>query len=528
MKEINMFIPFLMMISYIICVVLLSYRASFSKKAKAEKVNQSFEDYYTAGKSMPAIIVGLLTIVTFYSGTTFTGRVGFCYNYGFVAITSIISCSMVGIIMYFLSEKIWPISKKYHLSTLSDFMELRYQTKWIKLLIACTILVFNIVWLITEIKTLGMIVNVASNTKISIEIGSIIAFSIIIFYVITGGVRSVAAVDSFSAILMLFGSVITVFYIAFHYYDGNIINIFSEVQKIAPEKIVFDTKGIFSGPYWISSIIMSGICMMVYPSNYMSICLAKDVKSVKKSALLASLSGIWLVVFVIFAYSALGLSNSDLVITNPEESLLLMINHSGNAFIMGLVTTFILAATLGTLDSTLISLSGIISNDIFINIKKIKSKEKCIGYYKYNDTKENIEKNGIKEVRLTRIIIFILGLIALILSQFEFPLMVIMVNYATNGLVQIVPLVVGGLYWKKATSKGAATALISGVSSYILMEYFKINIGGYFLSFPALLINIIVFIVVSKKTFDPNDKTEHNIRIMNDFFDTKNIDISEE
>ena len=238
MKEINMIVPFLMMISYIICVVVLSYRASFSKKAREKKINQSFEDYYTAGKSMPAVVVGLLTIVTFYSGTTFTGRVGFCYNYGFVAITSIVSCSMVGIIMYFLSEKIWPISKKYHLSTLSDFMELRYETKWIKLLIACTILSFNIIWLITEIKTLGMVVNVASNSKISIEVGSIIAFSVIMLYVITGGIRSVAAVDSFSAVLMLCGSLITVFYIAFHYYDGNIINIFAEVQKVAPEKII--------------------------------------------------------------------------------------------------------------------------------------------------------------------------------------------------------------------------------------------------------------------------------------------------
>lgn len=525
MKEINMIVPFLMMISYIICVVVLSYRASFSKKAREKKINQSFEDYYTAGKSMPAVVVGLLTIVTFYSGTTFTGRVGFCYNYGFVAITSIVSCSMVGIIMYFLSEKIWPISKKYHLSTLSDFMELRYETKWIKLLIACTILSFNIIWLITEIKTLGMVVNVASNSKISIEVGSIIAFSVIMLYVITGGIRSVAAVDSFSAVLMLCGSLITVFYIAFHYYDGNIINIFAEVQKVAPEKIIFDTNGIYTEPYWISSIIMSAICMMVYPSNYMSICLAKDVKSVKKSALMASLSGIWLVVFVVFAYAALGLSDSGLLVSNPEESLLLMINNSGNALIMGLVTTFILAATLGTLDSTLISLSGIVSNDIFTNIKKIRAKEKCLGYYNYDEIKSTMEENGHNEVRLTRIIIFVLGIIAMILSQYETPLMVLMVNYATNGLVQIVPLVIGGLYWRKATAKGAAAALISGVSSYLLMEYLKVNIGGYFLSFPALLINTIVFIVVSKLTFNPQNHTEHHERILNDFFNKESIDI---
>lgn len=514
-------VPFIMMGIYICIVIFLSYHATLSKKMREKLKNQTFEEYYTAGKSMPAFIVGLVTIVTFYSGTTFTGRVGFAYNFGFVAATSIVSCSMVGVIMFFLSEKIWPLSKKYRLSTLSDLMELRYQTKWIKLLIALTIVSFNIIWLITEIRTLGLIVNIASANAVPVQVGSAILFAIIILYVATGGIRSVAAVDSFSSALMLAGSVVTIIFIVIVYYGGDFGTIFETVRTGYPEKMVFDLNGKFSIPYWVSSVIVSGVVMLAYPSNYMGICLAKSVKAVKKSAIATSLSGPWLIVYIIIGYAALGLTTKGFEIGNPEAALLEMVSFGGNAVMLGLVTTFILAAALGTLDSTLISLSGLISNDIITNSKRIRTLDPCIGELG-DDTKiinSRVEKNAKKEVRLTRIIILCLGTIAFCFSLAQLPLMVLMVNYATNGIVQVVPLVIGGIYWKKATPVGAITALISGVGSYLLFEAIKLNLGGFFLSLPALGINICVFVVVSLLTYKKYyAEKSHMQNLYDDFF----------
>lgn len=92
--------------------------------------------------------------------------------------------------MFFLAEKVWPISKRYHCSTLSDMMELRYQRRYVKLLTSLIIVSFNIIWLITEIRTLGLIVNVASAGRISAVAGSIAAFTVIIVYVCTGGIHA--------------------------------------------------------------------------------------------------------------------------------------------------------------------------------------------------------------------------------------------------------------------------------------------------------------------------------------------------
>lgn len=59
-------------------------------------------------------------------------------------------------------------------------MELRYQSRWVKFFVSLIIVCFNIIWLITEIRTLGLAVNLASGGAIATEIGSAIAFAIII------------------------------------------------------------------------------------------------------------------------------------------------------------------------------------------------------------------------------------------------------------------------------------------------------------------------------------------------------------
>lgn len=523
-------IPLAMMGFYIVIVIFLSYRASFSAKIREKLKNQSFEEYYTAGKSMNGFIVGLVTVVTFYSGSTFTGKVGFTFSFGMIGLYSIVTCGATGIIMFFLSEKVWPLSKKYRLSTLSDLMELRYQSKLIKLVMALTIVCFNIIFLVTEIRTLGMITNVASGGAVSQTVGSLIAFLIIIGYVATGGVRSVAAVDSFSAVIMLCGSVISVFYLCFHFFDGSLSNIFTTVAAAMPERMVMETSAAYGNAYWISIVLMGTIVMLVYPSNYMGICLAKSVKQVKKSSIMTSLSGPWLIVYGILGYMALGVTVMDNGIDfggKPEYALLHMTSATGNAFMLGLIVTFILAAALGTLDSTLISMSGLISNDVITNLRAMRAKEACIGALG-DDAKtleERTTKNAAKEVRQTRVLVLLLGAAGFYFSLHNFEFMVLLQNYATNGLCQIIPAALGGLYWKKATPQGAVTAIISGVGLYLLAEYLHLSCGGFFLGMPVLLINSLIFIAVSLAT-QKKFYAKHRARqgIFDDFFTRGKVD----
>ena len=509
-------IPFIMMLVYIAVVMVMAWYQGFSKMARERKKNQTFEDYMTAGKSRNAVIVFLITIVTFYSGTTFTGRVGFFYNFGVAGLGSVIVCSATGMVMFFLSEKVWPIAKKYRLSTLPDIMELRYQSRWVKFFVSLIIVCFNIIWLITEIRTLGLAVNLASGGAIATEIGSAIAFAIIILYVATGGVHSVSMVDSFSACVMLGGSLVVLGYLVNFFFNGSFVDMFQSADTAAQmlyagqtqESIfVLANSGNYNLPYWISNIVLGTIVMLVYPSNFMSICLAKDVREVKKSSLATSASGIWLSIYAIFGVVVLGAVAKGYMVSAPEAGILELCSMAGSPLMLGLVCTFILAAALGTLDSTLISLSGLVSNDLITNMVKLKNHEPTIGAdggetLATIDTR--VQRDAKKEVRMTRIIVVVLGVIAFCFSLTDLPLLTLLTDMATNGMSLVVPTVAAGLFWKKATPQGAIASMVTAEAVYLGLYASGVRYvwGGFFLGFPAIAVGIVVMIVVSLATQD--------------------------
>ncbi len=526
-----MSIPLLMMIVYIIIVLFLSYKASFAKKIRNMRKKDTFEEYYTAGKSMNVFTVAMISIVTFYSGTTFTGRVGFFYNFGVVGMNTIFACSMVGIMMFFLSEKIWPLSKKYRMSTMPDMMELRYQSKGLKALISLVIVGFNMIWLITEIRTLGFAVNIASGGTIGTTIGSAMAFAIIVVYVMTGGVRSVAAVDSFSAVVMLGGSLITFAYAVGVIFDGDFMGMIEIGATANTQLMTINDANAQSMPYWVSGLFMSTISMLVYPGNYMGICLAKDVKTVKKSAIATALSGPWLAIYAFLGLAVIAAETQGLNITNPEMGFLEMLEFAGNPIMLGLVVTFILAASLGTLDSTLISLSGLLSNDVITNSIRIKNNEPCIGEEgdNVNVIAARLTKNAGKEIFRTRVIVVILGCIAFAFSLTDLPMLVILGNVASGGLIQIIPAVIGGLYWKKATTQGAVASMVTGVATFLILDNvvktYEISTGGLQMSIPALVLALIVYITVSLATQKLYyAKHEYAQNIYDDFFIKGRVD----
>lgn len=526
-------IPFIMMLCYIAVVVWMAWYQGFSKKALERKKNQTFEDYLTGGKSRSAVIVFLITIVTFYSGTTFTGRVGFFYNYGVAGLGSVTVCAATGAIMYFLSEKIWPIAKKYRLSTLSDIMELRYQSRAVKFAISLITVCFNIIWLITEIRTLGLAMNLASGGAMPIIVGSAIAFTIIIIYVSTGGVNSVSMVDSFSACVMLGGSLIVLGYIINFFFGGSIADMFSSAGNVAREMYAGQTmesiftlakSGDFNMPYWISNVVLGTLVMLVYPSNFMSICLAKNVREVKKSSIATAGAGIWLSIYAIFGACVLGVVAKGFTINDPQSGLLELCALAGSPVMLGVVCTFILAAALGTLDSTLISLSGLISNDILTNFLQMRRKDPVIGADGDNvDLIQNrVQRDAKSEVFRTRVIVVILGIIAFAFSTQQLPLLTLLTDMATNGLALIVPTIAGGLFWKKVTPQGAIASMVAAEAMYIGMYAAGVRYvwGGFFLGIPSIVVGIAVLVIVSlatqKKFYSEHTKQDG---VFKDFFE---------
>ena len=160
-------IPLIMLAIYFVIIIVLTLRTPKSGSG-------NFEDFMTGSKSMGAIVVGLVMMVTYYSGSTWTGWIGFAGINGAFAGYVIPYGFCTGLGMYALAKRLWPLGKQYQLSDCGDIYELRYQSKLLKTIAGLTGAVLNTTWITMELVTIGYIIKACSGGAISTAVGSLI------------------------------------------------------------------------------------------------------------------------------------------------------------------------------------------------------------------------------------------------------------------------------------------------------------------------------------------------------------------
>lgn len=490
------YIPFIMIGVYFLILVFLTLRTPKTTKTS------SFEEFYTGSKSMGAIVVGLIMLVTYFSGSTWTGWTGFTASFGVFGVYCIPYSVSAGVIMYLIAGKVWPLGKHYQLSTLADLYELRYRSTALKILSGAIGAVMNITWITMEIVTIGYIINIATAGAVSNAVGSLAGVVFMAGYTLWGGIKSVASVNTFQSVLMVVGSIAVVIFLIYSNY-GSVAHMFDIVSQVSPESLTLPGPGgTGTNAQWFSFIFLCSVGVMCYPSLYLKMYLGKSTNEVKKSAIFNAAGGFWSVTFILagFAIAAYP-SVSGTAIDNVEEGLLLILQNSGSPFMFGLTCIFILAACMGTVDGTLLAISGIFSSDVLEGFRRISRKEPPVGEPGY--VRQNDAANSSKVVFQTRIIIVIIAICAYIITLFNLPLLVwvAMINY--QGIAQLFVPMVGAVLWKKATKAGAFAGIISGFVVTIALMVTGVNLAGFLPGVFGVIVGAAAFIIVSLVTYRP-------------------------
>ena len=479
----------IIIVLYFITLIILTLRTPKSTK------ETSFEDFYTGSKSMGAIVVGLVMLVTYYSGTTWTGWTGFTAEMGIFGAYMLPYAVFAGIAMYMLSGKIWPLGKRFNLGTMADIFELRYRSIGLKMLIGFLGATLNITWITMELVTIGYIINIATGGAVSLEIGALIGVIFMTAYTLWGGVRSVSSVNTFQSSLMVAGAIGVVMYAVYSTY-GSVTNMFEVVLSIRPETFIID--GAHNMRQWFSFVLLCAMGVLCYPSLYMKFYLGKSTNEVKKSSIFNVAGALWSILILFGGFAIIGYEAVTQVSlgTNAEEGFLLIVKNSGNAFVYGLALVFILAGTMGTVDGTLLAISGIFSSDLIQGYKRIQRKSGLIGEenYSLNEASDNM-------VKRTRIIIVIVSVLGYFVTLMDLPLLVMiaMINYQGIALF-FVPLI-GALMWKKGTKIAAYVSVIAGFIVTFGLMVLKADLSGYLPGVIGVLIGAVLYFVVSLATY---------------------------
>ena len=435
------------------------------------------EDYFLANRSFGPIILLFTLAATNFSAFTFLGFAGNAYKTGFGQYGIMgFGTAIMAIMFYVIGRKVWKLGKEKGYITPPELIGDRFNSYSLRLLFMGVMVVFTIPYL--AIQAIGAGIIIQNMTNISWQVGAIVTMIVIMFYVLSGGMRGSGWTDVIQGIIMILAMVLAVVIIAINLGGFEAAN--TAAYNANPELFTRPGGGEFFLPQiWFSFMLLWIFADPMFPQIFSRFYTAKDEKSLKMSMILYPVVVSFLFLFpVLIGVWAHGVG---LEVTNGQyDAVLPMMVAKYASSVYAFVMIGALAALMSTADSQLLSLSTMLSRDL--PFKKFK----------------------ISEIFVGKILIAVLSIFAIIyvISGYnpKAGIMGTLVSTTFSGLAVLCPTTIAALYWKRATKYGCMASIIIGEISVFLFQYKVLPSFGFLAAIWGILVAIVVLIVVSYLT----------------------------
>lgn len=516
-------IDFLIFGIYALVLIGVGLWVSRSKKGHTKTA----EDYFLASKALPWWAIGSSLIAANISAEQFIGMSGS----GFAGGLAIASYEFMAALTLIIVGKFFlPVFIKQGIYTIPEFVEKRFSTNLKTILAVFWIALFIFVNL-TSVLFLG---GKAIDTIIGTGDGSMIIPAIIglavvaAAYSLYGGLSAVAWTDVIQVALLVVGGLITTF-IALHYVtpEGGILNGIEHLAQVAGDKFDMvlsrDNKeysnlpGIYVlvGGLWVANLYYWGFNQYIIQRTLAAKSLKEAQRGIAFAAFLKMLIPFIVVIpgivaWVMFSEDLYGARSAFEVAgsasLNNDNAYPWLISTFIPVGLKGLVLAALAAAIVSSLASMLNSTSTIFTMDI----------------YKPYVSPEASQKKLVTVGRFTAGAALIIAvLLAPLLGGIDQMFQYIQ-EY--TGLVSpgVLAVFLMGLFWKKATNKGAIWGILSSIPIALFFKLLPVEMPFMDQMFYTCIITIAVIFMVSLST-NPEDDDPKAIRLTADMFKTDKV-----
>ena len=454
----------------------------------AGRKTNNIGDFFVLSGKAGVLVSGIAYFSTQFSMGTFLGTPGTIYGVGYagmaISVPGAVFCMILPALL--IGRKLITLGHKYGFLTMADYLTDRYHSKKMSGVLGVMMLFFLVPMMGAQIIGAGVIVHVF--TGLPEWVGVVGMGIIVILYCMSGGMKGAMMTDVIQGSLMIATAVVT--FIVSVVMGGGFSNINHTLQSMNEAYLTFPgANGYMPWTYYVSNIVLWSFFTMGQPHLFTKFFAMKDHKTMFKAILLGT-AGMFFSATLIEWAGVNGIAS----IQNIEKAyqIIPMILQRGmNPFLASIFIAGIVAAGMSTIDGILVTTTGAVTRDIY---QKIINKDA---------TDENVMK-------LSKVVTVIIGIIVICFGVFQ-PGSIFEINlFAFSGMAIFVVPILFGIYWKKATAKGAVAAVIVGIISLLLFTLnpsVKALAMGFHALFPTTIIASIVMIVVSKFTETPPQET---------------------
>lgn len=465
---------------YLIAMLIMTVANGRRKKQK------SAVDFFLASRGVSSFLLPLTMIAAMQSTFAFLGAPGMYYTHGVSYIVIVLSQVWVALMVIYFGNKIRKLAAEHGYMSMGDFLEDRFQSKYMKVLASSISILMTMIFLAMQYVGNARAMSVVSGGVISYQGAILVSIVFSLLYVLIGGAGGVVLLDAVQAIILLSGIVLAACIALIP--SGGIASLFTKVQETAPELLSRPgPKGMYSAKYWIMQFIVLPFGIWLCPHVWSRSLMAKDEKALARSAISIPVSQL-----LIFGFSTLFIGLAGNILIDPAEVKaadnilpMLMLRHT-NWLVAALIMAAAMAAGISTINAMLLASSQLVSQDLILLGRRDKISD---------------EQN----IKLSRIIVLVVaaicGLIALNPPK---TFVQVVQDVAYTGLAQLAPPFLLGLYWKKCNKWGAAVGLTVGIVVLFGTRLLKVSplgwpgfMWGFFLN---IILTVVISLVTSSKT----------------------------
>ncbi|APD07790.1 sensor protein [Flavobacteriaceae bacterium UJ101] len=447
---------------YFVCLFFIALWAE--KNAKSKWVNNPY--IYT------------LSLAVYCSAWTYYGSVGIAASSGIHFLTIYLGPLIAFPLWIVIMRKMIRISKQQKISSIADFISLRYgNSRTLGALVTLICLIGIVPYISLQLKALSETFEIithsvsSDSTTIFKDLTFYIAVLLALFTAFFGTQKTdaserkkgIIASIAFESIIKLIFFLIIGIYVTYFVFDGPTA-IYNQITTHENFKNLTTLNGLEAGLNWFFMILLSFLAIFLLPRQFHVAVVENDrEKYLKKSIWLFPLYLLLFNLFVIFiAWGGLLTISPK---ANPDYFSLLIPLENNHIFLACLVFFGGFSAIISMILISTLALSTMLSNNLIIPYGFISKL-----------SQSNQEKNATYIKNIRRISIFSL----IIFAYFFYVLFSVERSLFSIGLMsftiiaQLAPAFLIGLFWNRGTSKAAIIGILVGfgITTYTLIAPF--------------------------------------------------------
>ncbi|MFI3174181.1 MAG: sodium/proline symporter PutP [Bacillota bacterium] len=477
---------------------------------RSARKTQDVKDFYLGGRKLGPVVTAMSAEASDMSSWLLMGLPGVAY------LTGIADAGWTAIGLGIGTYLNWLIvAKRIRLYTLAtenaitipDFFSRRFRDdkNYLMAISAIMIIIFFIPYTASGFAACGKLFN--SLFGVDYMLAMLISAAVIISYTALGGFLAASTTDLLQSIVMSIALLIVVFF-ALGRAGGvdSVLALGSSMEGYFSMTSMHDMETGGSTPYGIVTILSGlawGLGYVGMPHILLRFMAIEDENKLYISRRIAT---IWVVISMIVAiciglvgYGMTAMGNLEFLEGSAAETIiieiakLLSLENAALAIVAGLILAGILAATMSTADSQLLTAASAVSHN-FLN-----------GYMKKNlDEKQSM--------KVARVSVIVIALVAVFIARDQNSSVFGIVSFAWAGFGGTFgPVMMAALFWKRANKEGALAGMLVGGVTVFVWKYMMKPMGGFFGVYellPAFILGGLAIIIVSLNTAPPSQEIE--------------------